>query len=173
MLLSEISYCSNGEKCGTITAEVCRTDRIGQLPPLHWPAQRPRPCVRLTRTGDRRAAAMSEARSAPKNHVEHEKARTDFTSRSRAGPLRLHGENRLGKPKWFFLFLGRGFRPRATDFWRSPKVSKRLLRRPLRRALAPRRGHSPYSLPPKNHRTRRHFGRLVRSFCLALRTRRR
>ena len=113
MLLSEISYCSNGEKCGTITAEVCRTDRIGQLPPLHWPAQRPRPCVRLTRTGDRRAAAMSEARSAPKNHVEHEKARTDFTSRSRAGPLRLHGENRLGKPKWFFLFLGRGLRPRG------------------------------------------------------------
>ena len=50
---------------------------------------------------------------------------------------------------------GRGVRPRATDFWRSPKVSKRLLRCPLRRALAPRRGHSPYSLPPKNPKTRR------------------
>ena len=68
---------------------------------------------------------------------------------------------------------GRGFRPRATDFWHSPKVSKRLLRCPLRRALAPFRGHSPYSLPPKNPRTRRSFGRLVRRFTAQLRTRRR
>ena len=33
-----------------------------------------------------------------------------------------------------------GFAPGATDFWHSPKVSKRLLRCPLRRALAPAGG---------------------------------
>ena len=48
-----------------------------------------------------------------------------------------------------------GFAPRATCFSRARKVGKSALRCPLRRALAPRRGHSPYSLPPKNPRTRR------------------
>ena len=66
-----------------------------------------------------------------------------------------------------------GFPSHILSLSRARKAGKSALRCPLRRALAPRRGHSPYSLPPKNPKLRRCFGRLVRDFSLVLRTRRR
>ena len=50
--------------------------------------------------------------------------------------------------------MGTGFHPQATYFSHARKVGKSALRCPLRRALAPAGGHSPYLLPPKSPKLR-------------------
>ena len=67
-----------------------------------------------------------------------------------------------------------GFPSHILSLSRARKVSKSALRGTGRRTLAPpQAGHSPYARPPKNHRTRRSFGRPARRFGSVLRTRRR